>query len=114
MMAPLSRSATTQASAEMSPGTGGVSAAVTTPQPPRWLPPIGEGGTGSGNGGSPACGTSDESTAGGGDTLYGHVSCAVAGWATATGMPSKAGAVTMKPAAARHDAVRKKAIVSAE
>src|SRR6185312_2304852 len=60
MMAPLSRSATTQASAETSPGTGGVPTAVTTPQPPSALPPIGDGGTGSGNGGSPACGTSEE------------------------------------------------------
>ena len=68
-MAPLSRSATTQASAEMSPGTGGVPAAATTPQPLSALPPIGDGGTGSGNGGSPACGTSDESTAAGVATL---------------------------------------------
>ncbi len=106
-MAPLSRSATTQASAETSPGTGGVFAAVTTPQPPRELPPIGEGGTGSGNGGSPACGTSEESTAGGVATLNGHRSCTTAGSANAAGMPSSAGAVSMKPAAARHDALRK-------
>ena len=65
MMAPLSRSATTQASAETSFGTGGVPAAVTMPQPPSASPPIGLAGTGSGTGGSPACGTSEESTAGG-------------------------------------------------
>src|ERR1700722_7465514 len=105
-MAPLSRSATTQASAETSLGTGGVPAAVTTPQPPRELPPIGEGGTGSGNGGSPACGTSEEATAGGGATLNGQRSCTTAGSANAVGMPSSAGAVSMKPAAARHDAER--------
>src|ERR1700751_3786733 len=110
MIAPLSRSATTQASAEMSPGTGGVSAAVTSPQPPSALPPIGDAGTGSGKGGPPACGTSDESTAGGVATLYGQVSCPepapALGSAIATGMPSTAGAATMKAAASRHDAVR--------
>src|SRR5437588_345503 len=74
MIAPLSRSATTQASAEMSPGTGGVLAAAMTPQPPSALPPIGEVGTCSGSGGSPAWGTSEESTAGGVDTLYRQVS----------------------------------------
>src|SRR6202042_2379254 len=88
-------------------GTGGVFAAVTTPQPPRELPPIGEGGTGSGNGGSPACGTSEESTAGGVATLNGHKSCTTAGSANAAGTPRSAGAVSMKPAAARHDAGRK-------
>src|SRR5271156_1534116 len=98
MIAPLSRSATSQASAEMSLGTGGVSAAVTTPQPPSALPPIGDAGTGSGRGGSPACGTSDESTAGGVATLYGQASCPA---------PSAAGAATMKAAATRHDTVRK-------
>src|ERR1700733_14180765 len=118
-MAPLSRSATTQESAERSPGTGGGFAAVTTPQPPSELPPIGDGGTGSDNGGSPACGTSEESTAGGVATLNGHWSCTTAGSANAAGVPSSAGAVNMPSnhtcaAAARHDAVRKSVIVCAE
>src|SRR5439155_8903650 len=65
MTAPLSRSATSQASAEMSSGTGGVLGAATMPQLPSALPPIGLGGNASGIGGSPALGTSDESTAGG-------------------------------------------------
>src|SRR6476469_1906408 len=60
MTSPVSRSATSQASAEMSPGTGGVPGAVITPQPPS-----GSEGTANGCGGSPAVGTSDESTAGG-------------------------------------------------
>src|SRR5271165_6618834 len=106
MIAPLSKSATSQASAETSPGTGGVSAAVTTPQPPSALPPIGDAGTGSGSGGSPACGTSDEST-GGVATLYGQVSCPAPpalGSAIATGIPSTAGTATIKAVATRHDA----------
>src|ERR1700759_4463706 len=110
MIAPLSKSATTQASAEISPGTGGVAGAVSTPQPPSALPPIGDAGTGSGRGGSPACGTSDESTAGGVATLYGQASCpapVTAGSASAAGMPSAASAATMKAAATRHDTVRK-------
>src|SRR5579884_4239508 len=111
--APLSRSATSQASAEMSPGTGGVSGAVTTPQPPSALPPTGELGTGSGAGGSPALGTSEESTAGGVATLYRQASVPAAGpalgSAAATGRPSTVGAT--KSAAARHDAGRRKAIV---
>src|ERR1700722_5574958 len=98
MIAPLWRSATTQASAEMSLGTGGVPAAVTTPQPPSALPPIGDAGTGNGRGGSPACGTSDESTAGGVATLYRHVSCAGLGSATAIGLPAPAGGLAWEKA----------------
>ena len=73
MTAPLSRSATSHASAETSPGTGGVPGAAMMPQLPSASPPTGFGGTASGIGGSPACGTSDESTAGGVVTLYGQV-----------------------------------------
>src|SRR6202041_2778589 len=102
MIAPLSKSATTQASAEISPGTGGVLGAATTPQPPSALPPIGDAGTGSGRGGSPACGTSDESTAGGVATLYGRVSCPgpapALGSASAIGIAATAGVVTRKAA----------------
>ena len=39
MTSPVSRSATSQASAEMSPGTGGVPGAVITPHPPSASPP---------------------------------------------------------------------------
>ena len=65
MTSPVSRSATNQASAEMSPGTGGVLGAVMMPQPDSASPPIGLAGTGSGSGGGPTLGTSDASTAGG-------------------------------------------------
>src|SRR6201987_577179 len=108
MIAPLFKSATTQTSAEMSPGTRRVLAAVTTPQPPSGWPPLGAAGTGSGTGGSPACGTSDESTTGGVATLYGQVSCAgpapALGSAIAAGTPSAARTATIKAAAIRHDA----------
>ena len=67
MMSPVSRSATTHASAETSSGTGGVPGAVMMPQPDSASPPSGLAGTGSGGGGSPASGTSEESTAGGVD-----------------------------------------------
>src|SRR5438128_119900 len=70
--APLSRSATSQASAETSPGRAAVSGAATTPQPLSAVPPTGFGGTASGSGGSPALGTSEESTAGGVFTWYGQ------------------------------------------
>ena len=73
MMSPVSRSATNHDSAETSPGTGGVFGATITPQPDRASPPTGLAGTGSGSGGSPASGTSEESTAGGVATLYGQV-----------------------------------------
>ena len=73
MMSPVSRSATNHDSAEMSSGTGGVPAATITPQPDSASPPTGFAGTGSGCGGSPASGTSEESTAGGVVTRYGQV-----------------------------------------
>src|SRR6185369_13006810 len=94
MMSPVSRSATTHASAEMSLGTGGVPGAVMMPQPDSASPPSGEAGTGNGCGGSPAVGTSEESTAGGVVTRYGQVfaSGAACGSAAATGMPTNAGA----------------------
>ncbi len=93
MTSPVSRSATNQASAEMSPGTGGVPGAVTRPQLPRASPPTGLAGTGSGAGaGSPGLGTSEASTAGGVFTLYGQAS----GSATAT-----AGAAPRSKAVAR-------------
>ena len=69
MTAPLSKSATNHASAETSFGSGGVSGAATMPQPASASPPTGLGGTASGIGGSPALGTSEESTAGGVFTL---------------------------------------------
>jgi hypothetical protein len=50
--------------------------------------------------------------------LYGHRSCPGPdpglGAANATGTPSSAGVLSMKPAAARHDAVLKIAIVCAD
>ncbi len=110
--APLSRSATSQASAETSPGAGALPGAVMMPQPPSALPPTGVGGTTSGSGGSPAAGTSDESTAGGVDTLYGHAAGAALGSPAAVGRPIPV--PTANTAAARHDTERKKAIVCAE
>src|SRR6478752_10008420 len=78
MMSPVSRSATTHASAEMSSGTGGVPGAVMIPHPDSASPPSGLAGTGSGAGGSPDSGTSEESTAGGVTTRYGQASSALA------------------------------------
>lgn len=69
-------------------------------------------GTTSGSGGSPAAGTSDESTAGGVDTLYGHAAGAALGSPAAVGRPIPV--PTANTAAARHDTERKKAIVCAE
>ena len=116
--APLSRSATSQASAETSFGTGGVSGAVTMPQPASASPPTGLGGTASGIGGSPARGTSDESTAGGVFTLKGQLAGAALGpWfgsACARGAAGIAGAAIRKRAAARHDAERNRLIVCAD
>src|ERR1700739_3882339 len=72
MTAPLSRSATSHGSAETSPASAAVPGATTTPQLPSASPPTGFGGTARGIGGSPAVGTSEESTAGGVETLYGQ------------------------------------------
>ena len=80
MTSPESRSATSQASADTSLGSG-VPAATMTPHPLRASPPTGLAGTGSGWGGSPAVGTSDESTAGGVDTRYGQLLGSGAAWA---------------------------------
>src|ERR1700757_3925303 len=110
--APLSRSATSQASAETSFGTGGVLGAVTTPQLPSASPPTGFAGTANGIGGAPAVGTSEESTAGGVDSLYGQLGVPAAGpglgSANAIGRPgppaATAGPAIIKTAAARHDA----------
>ena len=114
MTSPVSRSATSHASAETSLGSGGVPGAVTTPQPESASPPIGLAGTGSGAGGSsPGLGTSDASMAGGVASRYGQapVSGAASGWALAT-----AGQAIRKRAAARAaarwDEVRTFAIVS--
>src|SRR6516225_7041691 len=116
--APLSRSATSQASADTSFGSGGVLGAATTPQLPSASPPTGLAGTARGIGGSPAVGTSEESTAGGVDTLYGQFGRPASGpglgSANAVGRPGAIGAASTKTAAARHDAERKKVIVSAE
>nr|AAA17325.1 L308_C1_151 [Mycobacterium leprae] len=122
MTAPLFRSATSHASAERSPGTGGVSGAVTIPQLFSAAPPTGLGGTASGIGGLPVWGTSDESTAGGVDTWYGHVAGPALGPAfgsacptgTAVGRSSATGPTIAKTAAARHAVERKKDIVCAE
>ena len=113
MMSPLSRSATSHASAEMSLGTGGVPAAVMTPHPASASPPTGSAGTASGWGGSPAVGTSDASTAGGVLTWYGQA--ALSGEATGSAFAS-AGLTAKKSAAARAvarpPAIPKVAIVS--
>jgi hypothetical protein len=70
-------------------------------------------GTGSGAGGSPAVGTSDESTAGGVVTRYGQASSACA-----TGVLTRAGAVSSANAATRENArvenIREVAIVTAD
>src|SRR6201998_202123 len=117
MTAPLSRSATSHASAETSPGGGGVFGAATTPQPPSASPPTGLGGTASGIGGSPAIGTSEESTAGGVDSRYGQFGGPAfgpgLGSANAVGRPSPrldVGGATLRTAAARHDAERRGAL----
>jgi hypothetical protein len=73
----------------MSPGTGGVPDAVITPQPDSASPPTGLAGTASGWGGSPAVGTSDESTAGGVLTWYGQAALSgAAGSAPAPDLPT--------------------------
>ena len=117
MTAPLSRSATSHASAETSPGGGGVLGAVTMSQLLSASPPTGFGGTGSGSGGSPAVGTSEESTAFGVDTLYGQLGGAGIG-SRAWARPSAAGSTRAqrprKPTATRHDAERMKLIVCAD
>src|SRR6185437_664627 len=101
MMSPVSRSATSHASADMSLGTGAVPGAVMMPQPDSASPPSGLAGTGSGAGGSPASGTSEESTAGGVDCRYGHTAASGAafGSADAVGVPTSAGAAIMASAA---------------
>ncbi len=126
MTAPLSRSATSQASAETSFGSAGVFGAVTMPQLPSASPPTGLAGTASGIGGSPAVGASDESTAFGVFTLYGQSAGAALGSAPgsafASGIPtgnvagaaSVTGAAIRKSAAARHDAERNRVIVCAQ
>src|SRR6516162_1724628 len=118
MTAPLSRSATSHAPAETSLGSGGVPGAATMPQLLSASPPTGLGGTASGMGASPAWGTSDESTAGGGFSLYGQLVGPAfgpgLGSANTGGTPSATGPAITKTAAARHDAERKKLIVSAE
>ncbi len=116
MTSPVSRSATSHASADTSLGSGGVPGAVITPQPESASPPIGLAGTGSGPGAAwPGLGTSDASIAGGVDCLYGHalVSGAAFGWAPATaGEANRNNAATR--AAARWDEVRTFAMVSAD
>ncbi len=120
MTSPVSRSATSHASAETSSGIGGVPGAVTTPQPDSASPPSGVAGTGSGAGGSPAVGTSDESTAGGVATRYGQAfaSGAASGSALAVGMPTSSGPASIASAATWHNArvrnIREFAIVSAD
>jgi hypothetical protein len=89
--------------------------AVTMSQLLSASPPTGFGGTGSGSGGSPAVGTSEESTAFGVDTLYGQVGGPAlgpgVGSASAAGRP---GPATRKATATRHDAERMKLIVCAD
>ena len=84
-----------------------------TPHPASASPPTGSAGTASGWGGSPAVGTSDESTAGGVLTWYGHA--ALSGEAMGSAFAS-AGLADKKSAAARAvtrpAAIRKVAIVS--
>jgi hypothetical protein len=110
----------------MSLGTGGVSGAVMMPQPESASPPMVFVGTGSGSGGSPAFGTSDESTAGGVVTLNGQSGGGGAGAGAATGSAVAVGAITKAGAAsivnaastedprmsARVEILRKVAIVS--
>src|SRR6478609_3089741 len=115
MMSPVSRSATTHASAEMSPGTGGVPGAVMMPQPESASPPSGLAGTGTGAGGSPASGTSEESTAGGVASRYGHTAPSGAAFGSAvatTGLAARKRAAAST--AARGNALRIFAIVSAD
>ncbi len=64
-------------------GDRGVPGAAMMPQPPRAVPPTGVEGTASGSGGSPAVGTSEESTAGGVLILYGQLGAP--GFASALG-----------------------------
>ena len=102
MTSPESMSATSQASAETSSGTGPVLAATITPQPLSASPPTGFAGTGIGCGGSPAVGTSEESTAGGVETRYGQLSPGPgSGSAQATAGAAATLSVTAKRAAHR-------------
>ena len=103
MTSPLSRSAISHASAEMSLGSGGVPGAAMTPQPDSALPPSGLAGTGRGSRRITGGGTSDESTAGGVVTRYGQVpaSGAALGSAPATGGPITAGTPTNAAASGR-------------
>ena len=97
------------------PGTGGVPGAAMMPQPDSASPPSGLVGTGSGAGGSPASGTSEESTAGGVASRYGHVAASGAAFGSAA---ATAGLTTRKRAAASAAArvypTRNFAIVSAD
>jgi hypothetical protein len=68
-----------------------------TPHPLSASPPTGLAGTANGCGGSPALGTSEASTAGGVDTLYGQLLGSVAGAGSATAI---AGAPAMNSAVA--------------
>ena len=62
----MSRSATIQAPAEMSDGSGGASAGTTSPHSPIRVPPTGFAGTGNGCGAVAPGGTSSEVSTGGG------------------------------------------------
>ncbi len=114
MTSPVSRSATSQASAETSPGTGGVPGAVTMPQPDSASPPIGLAGTGSGAGGSPTSGISDASTAGGVVTRYGQVFASTAAFGSAIADRGSASITAVTSADARADIFLKVAIVCAD
>src|ERR1700676_5223750 len=99
MTAPLSRSATSQASADTLPGSGGVPGAATMPQPLSASPPTGLGGTARGICGSPAAGTSEESTAGGVFTSYGQFGGPAFGAGSANATGAAIGAAAIKTAA---------------
>jgi hypothetical protein len=84
------------------------------PQLPSASPPTGFGGTASGSGGSPAWGTSEESTAGGVDTLNGQAGGPALAPGVGSAITVAAGPATTKTDATRHDAERRKLIVCAE
>src|SRR5260221_433767 len=103
------------------PGRGGGRGAGWGPAPPGGFPRGGAAGPPNGGGKSPAAGPSDESTAGGVVTRYGQFAAPPAsavGSAFAVGRAttpaSPGGPATMKTAAARHDAERRKNIVCAD
>ena len=80
-----------------------------TPHPLSASPPTAEAGTGRGWGGSPAVGTSEESTAGGVETLYGQL---LGSGPAAGSAEARTGEPTMKRVAVKAAARRSLVIIT--